>query len=244
MNDLHVYSIAHNEADLVPYFLACYRDHWQAARITVFCHECEDGTAEMLAAGGAETIDIWHGQPLDDEQLRVLASTCWRGQAERWAVFVGFDELLHHPNPASLLEGYERAGVNAAIAKGWMMIADTFPAWDGRQMWQRVNQGVPDRMSSKPALFRADVDLTYGMGCHEAYIKGLAVISEGDYRLLHYRYFGAARYRARNARHFARMSETNKGNGSGYHTAPCNTELAIREIQAANRQTVLQASDL
>lgn len=239
MNNLHVYSIAHNEAPLVPYFLACYRDHWQADKITVFCHDCDDGTAETLHAAGVETLDIWHGQPLDDEKLRQLASTCWRGQPEKWAVFVGFDELIYHPAPAAFLACLESSGVNAAIADGYMMIGDAFPAWDGRQMWEHITHGVPDHHSSKPALFRADIDLTYGMGCHEAYIKGLGVISAAEYKLLHYRYFGADWYRARNARHFARMSALNKTNGSGYHTAPDNTERAIREIESARREQVI-----
>lgn len=239
MNDLHVYSIAHNEAPLVPFFLACYRDHWRADQVTVFCHDCDDGTVEMLRAAGVETIEIWRGRPLDDEQLRRLASTCWRGQAERWAVFVGFDELIYHPYPATFLTELDQRGANVAIADGWLMIGDTFPAWDGRQMWSHINQGAPDRYSSKPALFRADVDLTYGMGCHEAYVKGLAVISSAEYKLLHYRYFGADWYRARNARHFARMSAANKSNGSGYHTAPDNTEATIKGVQAAERRQVI-----
>lgn len=226
---LHVFSVAHNEAQLVPFFVRHYRDYWRADQITVFDHDSDDSTAALLRAEGVDVRPVWPGLAFDETRLLELANTCWMGSAADWVIFCGFDELLYIPAPADYLRYLDRTGADCAQAIGWVMVSDHFPQDDGRQLWQLVPDGVKDVYSDKVSLFRPTIELVYGPGCHKARTPDAV---RTDYRpdLLHYRWFGADYYAKRNAATWARTSAENKENGSGFHMSPERTRATIEQM--------------
>lgn len=219
---LWVYTVIHNEARLLPFFLSHYAP--LAARVIVYDDASDDGGPEIAARWLNAEVRRYPGQArMDDHELADFAASAYpeaRGQAD-WVIWVDADEFIYHPVLLDRLARYQAEGVDLPKVAGYDMYADEFPAGEG-QLYELVRQGARAPMYDKPVVFQPRLDLRWIPGKHAAAVSCGNRRGPAELKLLHFRCLGRAHFEARNAHNWARMSERNKAAGLGYQVYPAN----------------------
>lgn len=223
-----VYTVAHNEAVLLPFFVRHYA--W-AERIVVYDDASTDGTRAVLAQfPQVEVRPFDSGGVLDEGVLNGIKNHCWkecRGQGVDFVVVVDADEFVWVEDlPAKLLR-WKAEGVNLVRPTGFDMIAGEPPAGDGL-LTASVRRGKRNPDYDKPCIFQPDAftEIIFTAGCHDCGPRGeIHELRTDEARLLHYRFLGEDFYVERMALRRARRSEANRQNGWGFHYERCAEEL-------------------
>ncbi|RPI29789.1 MAG: glycosyltransferase family 2 protein [Chloroflexota bacterium] len=209
-----------NEEQLMPYFLRHYAP--QVDQLIMLDGGSTDGSRALIrACPNAEVQDSPFRQGGYDEYACVdfLARKTHnaRGRAD-WVLIVDADEFVYTPQglPSALAE-LRRQGGRAVKATGYQMVAETFPASAGA-LTDLVRKGVRDPEYDKLVAFDPCLDVSWSPGRHNCRIG--APVAQPGMMLLHYRYFGEAYLRDRNARIFARRGADDIAKGRAYHSAP------------------------
>lgn len=226
-----VYSVMHNEAALLPYFLRHYGGF--AARVVIFDDHSDDGTAERAAALGAD-VRPYPGDGLDDQALVDFAAGAYpeaRGRAD-WVLWVDADEFIYHPQLPAVLGWYRDAGVTLPRVAGYQMVSETFPQGCG-QIYEQVREGVPDAFYDKPVVFDPRLDLRWIPGKHALAAGAGKQSATAELKLLHYRWLGAEYVAARNHRNHRRMTVENLARHYGYQVYAENQAAHGWDAQAA-----------
>ena len=217
---LWVFSVMHDEAAMLPYFMRHYGP--LADRLVIFDDHSTDGTPDSAAGYARVSVRPYPGAGLDDGEFVEFAAEAYRearGQAD-WCIWTDADEFIYHPDLRGRLAAYQAEGVTLPNVAGYSMFANAFPQTDG-QLYNAVTVGARAPFFDKPVVFDPKLDLRWIPGKHalaepvDAERGGAAEI-----RLLHFRHLGERYFSARNARNYARMSERNKALGLGYQTYP------------------------
>ena len=202
MDRLHVYTIAWNEARVLPFFLRHYTQF--AQRIVIADNGSDDKTAVIARQHPAvELTTIDSRGELREDVLLAFKNQAWkasRGRA-RWVIVCDVDEFLVHPDLLRYLDDSNRLGVTLPRTVGWQMVAESFPE-ASVDLVTAIPNGFPDPAYGKLCLFdpNAITEIGYAPGCHSAQPQG-TVIYDADPRLQlrHYKYLGvefvANRYR-------------------------------------------------
>lgn len=215
-----VYTITHNEAEILPFFLRHYGSFCD--RITVFDDNSTDGTQAIVQAFPKTVLEKYpYGSGLDDRDFIRFARETYpnaRGHAD-WVIWVDPDELLYHPQLVNKLEELLKSGVQVPNTRGFQMVSDEFPAYRDRQIWEQIDQGIEDPTYAKPCIFRPECEMQWDPGKH--YVHGN--FNRGgntDLKLLHYRYLGLDYLMRRHARNYSRCSKANLEAGLGVGVYP------------------------
>lgn len=199
---IHVYTMAHNEEVLIPYFMRHYGHI--AAKIYIYDNESTDKTAQIAGYSGATVIPF--KGPYSDRHLLQVKNQEYkksRGEAD-WIIAVDVDEFIWHPNLVELLEGYLRDGITLPQVEGYDMISEAPPCGPG-QIYEEIRFGIKCHWYDKRAVFHPDLDINYDIGCHNCNPRGKITHSKKrEIKLLHYRLLGIdyliGRWRIRVAR--------------------------------------------
>jgi glycosyltransferase involved in cell wall biosynthesis len=251
---LDVHLLAFEEAQILPWTIAHYRDHCRADRIIVHDGGSDDGTLDVAVSMGA-IVKPWNiGGHFNDADNVKLKNECWAGSSADWVVVADADELLWSPAMPfpELLEQYEGQGIPIAKPSGFELCADAFPVYQpGRQLIDLVKHGAPDdHWYAKRILFtpRRVMYMNFSPGAHGCD----AVLSNGSYHgnpriptappvyLLHAKHLGpveriAERYQRNQDRH----SDMNRRMRWGNFEAPLkHAEDKRRGILSNLRQII------
>lgn len=216
-----VYSVMHNEAAMLPYWLRHYLP--LADRVTIFDDHSDDGTPEMAAAFGC-AVRPYIGAGLDDQEFVDFAAATYpevRGECD-WCLWVDADEFIYHPDLRGRLAQYQAEGVALPHVAGYAMFANAFPTTAG-QIYDEVKVGARAPFYDKPVVFGPALDLKWIPGKHA--LAGPVEVPRGGHpelKLLHFRHLGERHFAGRNARNHARMSARNLAQGLGFQTYPQN----------------------
>lgn len=148
-----------------------------------------------------------------------LQNSCWqgsRGQAD-WVVVTAVDEHLHHPDMPGYLNQCAAAGVTAVPALGYQMVAEEFPPPDV-SLTEYLRHGVPFGEMNKLSLFQPGAlnETGFGEGRHVAAPLGQVRYPERDeLLLLHYKYIGRDRAKARQVRLGGALGPVDRANNWG-----------------------------
>ena len=130
-------------------------------------------------------------------------------------IWVDVDEFLYSGKPLrETLDEYRQREIHAVKCEGVQMVAPEFPEGGGL-LTDLVRVGAYDTIYNKTCVFDPMLNLRWSVGRHSCAIDGLEPTWTG-LKLLHYRYFGEAWLRERNARNWARRSEQDTQTGRGY----------------------------
>lgn len=195
--NIHVYTITHNEAVIIPYFLR----HYETFATHIFVWDrSDDGTREMLQAHPLVTVFDQQCIGLDD----LYFTTCFmqyrqlsRGLAD-WCICVGSDEFVYHPN---IVQRLTRIDADKVQLEGFTMYSTKLPTTHG-QIYDEIKYGYPDIWSTKTILFRPQSEMSWKPGLHVE-DSGDHPARHTDIKLLHYRYLGADYFLERNRRNYA-----------------------------------------
>lgn len=222
---LWVYTIAHNEAPLLAYWLRHYCA--VADRVIVYDdHSTDDGPALVTAYPNAE-VRAYPGDGLDDMAFIEFAQATYpeaRGQAD-WVIWVDADEFVYHPYLLATLGRYHAESVTLPLVSGYAMYADAFPTGSG-QIYDEIKRGVPYAAYSKPCVFNPALNLVWHAGKHGLRQDDGAVRSAtAELKLLHYRHLGGAWFEGRNHRNYTRMTPENIQRQHGFQVYDENQPL-------------------
>lgn len=221
MDRCWAFTLAYQEATLIPYWVAHYRQFCE--RVTVYVDDATDDGTDVLAARAGAEVRYHRTEGLDDEGFVAFAEERYktaRGLA-RWAVWVDADEFLYHPaGVGARLDALAERGVTRPSVQGYQMVAEA-PPKGSKPIVEQITRGLPAREYSKTCAFDPALDVSWQPGKHHADVNG-AVGDDGadPLRLLHYRYLGHDWMVARNARNHARMGEGQLGRRHGVETYP------------------------
>lgn len=190
---IDVYTLMHNEAPIVPYFLRHYET--VADRIFVFEDRSTDGTRDILQAHPKVTLLHVDQTGVDDAYW---VNVLWphykllsRGQAD-WVICVDADEFIYHPRLRDVLDEKRAGGLQFLRAKGYAMLSETFPTTSG-QIYEECAKGVYDKSSSKWVIFDPAIHILFTAGRHRGpreITPGTSMQVNTGIKNLHYRYLG------------------------------------------------------
>lgn len=206
-----VFSICHNNADIIPWYLRHYGQF--ADRILVWDDQSTDGSRELLKAHPSVTLFDCPWQGLNEDKNLHHAYDVYpsaRGKAD-WCMWVDMDEFIV---PWPIIDGDVRKsltsilfnGVEVIRTAGFNMVGNGLPAngyWH-KQIYDVNPNGVSAPVYSKPVVFRPDAKVRWVRGKHALEEFQPTITAKPLLKLLHYRYLGAAYTAARNAKNFGR----------------------------------------
>jgi hypothetical protein len=210
-----IYTIAYNEAFMLPYVFAHYMNLFPGADFVVYNNESEDNTADLARMFGAEVRTYKTGGKLSDETYLDIKNNCWRSAKTDWVLIVDVDELcslsesdliLESANKSDILNfhGYNMVNIHDDMNVGGMRHGVRAPSYDKSYCF------------NKTAL----KEINYGMGAHKAspvpYI-GQIIKSDNLYIARHYKYINIEYMLKRHAVFASRLSDDNLRRGLGGH---------------------------
>lgn len=206
-----VMTIAHNDHDLLPFFIRHYRPI--ADRIIVYDNASTDDTAEIARAAGCEVIPITDSNgELRDWWNCTMKSAAGHYFGGDWMIVPDTDEFLYYPDLRALLIGYDRHGVTLPRIAGYSMVGDGLIT-DGL-LTDQIKCGVPDTLYDKFIVYKSTLPLIYRPGAHTIKARTAVMSDTAAIKLLHYKYaFGREWVKARTAS--LRMSPEDAAKGWG-----------------------------
>lgn len=221
-NNLTVYTVAHNEAHMIPYWIRHYQQF--ADEIIIYDDWSTDGTDKVAKALGAKVRPYPH-RGLDDIHLAEFANDVLMDERHltTWAIWADADEFVYHRELNDLLLGYLESGITIAACVGYQMVAAAPPLHDG-QIYDKddYRQGFLFGAFDKPAIVRPSklTAINWGGGKHFAKPSGNVVWANEKPLMLHYRMLGADYWLARDKRNSDRMTERSRNAGLGWQVTP------------------------
>lgn len=228
---VHVFSMAHNESHLLPYFVRHYRGCFPNCNITIFDNESTDDTASISRNLRCEVIPIQSGGLVD----RILLDTkneCWKDSQADWVVVCDTDEFLQ-VNQAEL-ERIDTCGVTILYTKGFDMVGS-----DGNP--EKITNRYPNNWYSKCLCFKrtAIESINYTPGAHQCHPIGHVQWSQLAYELFHYKYLSVDLAIERTKLRCDRMSEENRQKDIARHYFEFSESKIRQEYAQAWRKAIL-----
>lgn len=217
-----VYTITHNAADLLPFFIRHYLSF--AQRIVAWDDKSDDATRQILGSHALIETKEWPYQPGINEDLflkfwqEVIPEAI--GEFD-WLMIVDPDEFLWHKDMPGLLWEEKKRYTEVVRTTGFNMVGNGYPKDDGKSQIYEINpMGVPAPVYSKPVVFRPHVPINWVRGKHALENCNPKVSADAPIKLLHYRYMGAEYTRKRNAQNYARCGMQTNDKGAAWSCAP------------------------
>lgn len=216
-------AISFNCADTAPFFLRHYEKI--ADEIAIWDDFSNDGTREIFKAHPKVNLRDWpHPGSGINEDLFLRHWQEWYPTTAKhgfdWCMIVDPDEFLYHPKPLFSLFQIKNSAMQVIRPSGFNMTGDGLPVDDGRQIWQISPMGVAAPVYSKPVIFRPQIKIQWIRGKHDLENCRPIVLMDGGWKLLHYRYMGAAYTAAKNAKNYARCGLDSGDKGAAWSCAP------------------------
>jgi len=228
---VHVFSMAHNESHLLPYFVRHYRSCFPDCDVTIFDNESTDDTASVSRNLGCEVIPIV-SEGLVDRILLDTKNERWKNSQADWVVVCDTDEFLQI-NQAGL-ERLDNCGATILRTKGFDMVgADGNP--------EKITDKYPNIWYSKSVCFkRTDIEsINYLPGAHDCRPIGRIQWSPLAYELFHYKFLSVDLTIERTKLRCDRMSEENRQKDIARHYFEFNEGKIRQEFAQAWRKAIL-----
>ena len=214
---IHLYSIAWNEAVIMPHFMRHYRKFCE--KITVYDNESTDQTADIVRQMGGEVKSWSSNNQINDLMYLEIKQNAYkesRGKAD-WVIVCDSDEFLYHPNFLGKLYEYKSSGINFPKIEGYEMIPDC-KINSGDDLPSVYKQGVRFANLDKRAIFNPKLDINYTIGCHGSNIPVDAIEStNSEIKMLQYKMLNLDYFINRHQLLGSRLSEVNRKNNWGLH---------------------------
>ena len=208
---IHAYTVVHNEAYLLPYWLrhyATFADH-----LFVLDDGSTDATAAIIDACPLATrLPYPYATGLDDTLLQDAYHEAIQTHSAgaTWVMCPDSDELLYHPYMRGALAEMHTRGMHCVGSTAWFMVADAPPQTDGH-LYDVVRLGVRPRKTSrrytydKAIIFDPATPIRLGAGRHQTHVPDGWPVADIGVKLLHYYYLGADYIEARLRKNCDRM---------------------------------------
>ncbi|MEM4380185.1 MAG: glycosyltransferase family 2 protein [Thermoplasmatales archaeon] len=228
---VHVFSMANNEAYMIPYFVRHYRRCFPDCDITVFDNESTDDTALISQELGCKVIPVVSGGYVEEILLRTK-NEGWKDSDADWVIVCDTDEFLQI-NQAEL-EKLDYAGVTIVRTQGFDMVGNS-----GNP--EKITDRYPNVWYSKSVCFKptAIENINYLPGAHHCNPTGRVHWSSVTYDLLHYKFLSLDLTLERIKMRCDRTSQDNRDKGFARHYFEFNENKTRKEFAQAWRKAIL-----
>lgn len=222
--NITVYTIAHNEERLLPFFLSHYSQFCK--KIVIYDNQSTDKTVEIARntkSVDVEIIPVDTSNRLNDSMYIDVRSKCWQGSDSDYVMLVDVDEFIYHPRIKDYLSVTRRPIYKPT---GYNMVSEVFPK-EGSLLIEQVKTGVVDKQYDKPVIFNpSHVErVNYQLGTHGgiffcrdgSVVDTVNLNADTEIKLLHYKNL-SFEYRLGRHKYFStRLSEFNTTTLAGIH---------------------------
>ncbi len=147
-----------------------------------------DKSVDVAAHAGAICTQFGIRGVLDDGEYTKLKNTCWKGSDFDYVIVCDDDEILYHPDLATILSQEKAIGTTIFKTYGYGIYSNDVP----RESWLEQTSGVPDGNYSKTVIFdpKAITDIGFVYGSHVSKPAGRIQWSHTILPVLHYHNVG------------------------------------------------------
>jgi glycosyltransferase involved in cell wall biosynthesis len=228
-----IYTIAYNEAFMLPYFFAHYLNRFDSPVFVVYDNESTDNTADIARAFGAEVRTYRTGNKLSDATYLEIKNKCWMDAKTDWVMLVDIDELCdidalnlrdEHLKGASIIDfrGYNMVNLEDNLNVSSIHTAVRAMSYDKRYCFNR----------------KYVKEINYGPGGHKCNPVGNIRYSSESYDCWHYKYINVNYMIDRHATFASRLSDDNLKRGYGGHYL-YPAENIIAEFEQARKNAIV-----
>lgn len=211
--NIETYCLAHQEERIMDYFMKHYS---RFSQVILMEGHSTDRTVQIAKSYGAIHMEVDSNNEVNDDIWTNLKNNCWKNSKADWVIICDADEFVVHPD----LPGYlEQTKSTIFLPRLFNMFSENFPTTKG-QIYDEVQfgrEGGAKMNVFKPSEIR---EINYSVGCHHARPEGNVILDiNSPIMTLHMRHLSRQYVIDKNRYLHARLSETNKKHGWGYHLA-------------------------
>lgn len=216
-----LYTFLYNEQEILPYFLKHYSQY--VNKIVVYNNQSTDNSIQILNDWKECEIEIREyntDNHYDEQTLIDLKNNCWKECDSDYVIVCDMDELLYHPNLMEFIE--KQPFTDYFTPNGYHMISEEIPTDYNKQIYDIIQNGVPDLQYNKNVLFkRSSISETnYSPGAHASHFVGTkSLINCGvpELKLLHYKWLSPEYVADKHIHYGERRSQHSIKKGWGSH---------------------------
>jgi hypothetical protein len=247
--EVHLYTRCWNDASMLGFFFRHYDGF--VTKYVIYDDGSTDGSLDILRAH--PRVDLRQMPPYEDPQSRVLSSKylqdkIWQESKNKadWVILTDIDEHIFHTRFSNYLEKAKRHKVTVIPIIGFQMISETLPEDDGL-LSVAVTSGMYDPGCNKPSVFSPDdiEETNFAVGRHAANFRGrLLLPPRVETLLLHYKFLGFERLKARHALYLTRQRPKDLDQGMGFHYGLSEADLRASWNHISSAAVDISRTDL
>jgi len=191
---VHYYALCWNEERLLPFMFRHYGSFVDS--FFIYDNYSDDRSEEIIRQQpNATIIKFDTNGEISDETYLQIKNNCWkqsRGKAD-YVIVGDIDEFLYSKDMSATILDFARRGVTIVKPVGCNMYSEAFPEFtEGRSICEMITRGVKSAEFNKCMMFDPHkiVEINYSPGAHNCSPRGILRYSEGDVKLLHYKFLG------------------------------------------------------
>jgi glycosyltransferase involved in cell wall biosynthesis len=216
---VHAFFVCYNEENILPHMIRYYSTFCE--KITIMDNGSTDRSVEIINSfPNTEVIPFDSKGEFHDGVHIKLKNHVWKssiGYAD-YVILGDTDEFLYHENMVDFLMASKEKGTTFFVPEGYHMISEPeFNLEPDDNLLDKVKYGVLTPVLNKPMMFDCNkiTEINYGFGCHSANPVGQVIVSNGELKMLHYKFLGLKDYLYKNHIRAERLSGFNKMHGFG-----------------------------
>jgi len=220
---IHVYAVCWNESKFLPFFL----DHYSkiSDQITIFDNYSTDNSVEIINSyPNTRVINYGTNGEIVDDVWQYMKNNMWKTSVGKcdWVIVCDIDEMLYHPNMSQFLIDMKNDEYTLLDPETYHMFSEDYPKYDGKSIMEICKTGFKDNGSfGKILIFNPNVieDINYIPGAHKCEPVGNVKVykSDGDFKLLHYKFLCLETLQEKYRIYAERMSDNNLKKGQSKH---------------------------
>jgi hypothetical protein len=225
---IHAYILAYNEEAILPFTLDYYSSFCD--KIIVYDNESTDSSDEIFKCYKNVSVVKWKSDTINELNYLQIKNNAYKNSRKDnvdYVIVCDCDEFLYHPNLVYKLEEFKQQGIDMPMVKGFEMISEKFPEYDGKLITKHIKEGCDNDFLNKNIVFNPMKDVTFGIGCHTNVSVDSFKTERAELIMLHYKFLSKEYVCNRYDVLEKRLSDFNKANGFGHHY---NKENANRQF--------------
>lgn len=219
---VHAYFLCYNEEKILPHLLNYYLKF--CSKVTILDNESTDSSVSIVNSYPNTEVISWNSnnEIRDDLYLQIKNNVWKRSRGKCDYVIVGdADEFIYHHDMIKFLTDAKNNGITIFKPVGYHMIADEDYILDNSSdIITEVTLGIRGQSNDKLMIFDPNLEeINYSPGCHAASPLGNVKLynSEGDLKMLHYKYLGLQDFIPKHLMRGKRLSSFNKKYNMGMY---------------------------
>lgn len=222
--------LCYNEEKILPHIITHYKQFCED--VFIMNNGSTDQSAIISQNMGAIVID-YDSSEIDELQYIQVKENCYKSHRDKYDYIIvcDADEFVYHPEIHRYID--DNRHVDVFKMSGYEMYYENFDF--NNDDYKSVRLGAKSPGHNKSSLFKSNVDIKYGIGCHQS--KNLSFESEIELR--HLKFINIEYVVERYFHLQTRLSNFNKKNNYAYHYKWKRQEILEYENRIKNGLSTL-----